>query len=115
MATLKFDTATLDASLGVLSDSFNKKVLDSFTPLARALKEEAENGVNALVDKALANCKKVQDIYNPCVDSYKGFFTDMREVNEIAEYLDKKAELGEIGTHDASFKNEGIDSSEVVI
>lgn len=115
MAELKFDTAALDASLGVLSDTFNKRVLDSFVPLAKALRDEADLGGNPLVEKAFAACKKVQDIYNPCVESYKGFLADMRAINEIAEYLDKRAELGDVGSHDASFQSQNIDSSAVVI
>ena len=44
-----------------------------------------------------------------------GFFKDCNEVAIIAEYLEKKADIGAVKSHDTSFKNQGIDSADVVM
>lgn len=48
-------------------------------------------------------------------DSVDGFLKDCTEVAAIAEYLEKQADIGAVKTRDTSFKNQGIDSSEVVM
>ena len=110
---LNLSKEKLDNSVGALRKAFNDEVLEACTQLATTLKTEAENGGNELVKQALDNCLKVQNAYNPCVESMKGFLKDMTEVSEIAEYLEKQASIGDVASHDTSFSNQGISADEV--
>ena len=108
---MELNKVTLDSTIGEIKRSFNDGVLDAFGEVAAALKAEAANGGNALIDQ----CKKTQDMYNTCLGSVDGFLKDCTEVAAIAEYLEKQADIGAVKTRDTSFKNQGIDSSEVVM
>lgn len=110
---LNLSKEKLDGSIGALHRSFNDQVLESFAGLAIVLKEEADNGGNELVQQALDNCLKVQNAYNPCVESMKGFFKDMSEVAEVAEYLEKQASIGDVKSRETTFQNQGISADEV--
>ena len=107
---MELNKVTLDSTIGEIKRSFNDGVLDAFGEVAAALKAEAANG-----GKALEQCKKTQDMYNTCLGSVDGFLKDCTEVAAIAEYLEKQADIGAVKTRDTSFKNQGIDSSEVVM
>ena len=112
---MELNKVTLASTIGEIKRSFNDGVLDAFGEVAAALKAEAANGGNALIDQALEQCKKTQDMYNTCLGSVDGFLKDCTEVAAIAEYLEKQADIGAVKTRDTSFKNQGIDSSEVVM
>lgn len=107
---MKLNQEQIRESIGRLKKAFNGDVIEVFNDLAVVLKEEKQNGDNSVVDQAYEQCKKVQNIYNPCVESMAGFFRDAEGVAEIAEYLEKQADMGEVGSHDASFANQGIDA-----
>ena len=112
---IQLDKEKLDGSIGLLTSAFNGNVLESFASLAQVLKEEQASVNNEVVNQAYEQCKKVQGIYNDCLESLKGFFQDVNEVIDIAEYLEKQADMGSVGSHDATFANQGIDASEVRI
>lgn len=112
---MELNQVTLESTIGEIKKRFNDDTLAAFEGLAVALKGEAANGGNALVDQALEQCKKVQTMYNTCLNSVNGFFKDCNEVAIIAEYLEKKADIGAVKSHDTSFKNQGIDSADVVM
>ena len=64
---MELNKVTLDSTIGEIKRSFNDGVLDAFGEVAAALKAEAANGGNALIDQALEQCKKTQDMYNTCL------------------------------------------------
>ena len=109
---MSVDTAKLDESIGIISDCFNNKILDTFAELASVIKAEKENGDNAIMDQAYEQCKKTQEVYNPCVASVEGFFKDVNETIEVADYLEKRANMGSVGSHDASFSSENLDAAD---
>lgn len=111
---LKLDQSTIDNSIGSFAKAFNDTILDDFASLAAMLKDEEASGGNALVTQALENCRKFQAQYNICLDSFRGFYKDAQNVAEIAEYV-KKVSMGEVGSHDTSFENQGIDAADVYI
>lgn len=112
---LNLSKEKLDDSVGVLTRVTNEDFLAAFTDLAKVLKEEQANGGNAVIDQALENCTKFQNTYNPYVESTRGLLKDIREVAEVADYLEKQANIGSVGTHDATFKNAGISADEARI
>lgn len=109
---LKLDQAAVENSIGSYQKAFNQDVLEVFTGLAGVLKEEAANGGNALVEQALEACRKYQEQYNVCLDSFRGFVKDAQGVAEIAEYV-QKVSMGEMSNHDTSFANQGINADDV--
>lgn len=111
---VKLNVERLDGSIGLLQKVFNQDVLESFTKLAMILKAERENnGGNAVIEQAYQACVKTQNIYNPCVDSYKGFFKDLSEVGEIATYLESQANIGDVRSASAEFNNQKISAEDV--
>ena len=112
---LNLSKEKLDDSIGVLTRVTNEDFLGVFSDLAKVLKDEQANGGNAVIDQALENCTKFQNMYNPYVESTRGLLKDIREVSEIAEYLEKQASIGSVGTHDATFKSSGINADEARI
>lgn len=112
---LSLSKEALDNSVGVLQRVTNEAFLEHFGTIAKTLKGEADNGGNAVVTQALDNCLKFQNIYNPFVDSMRGLLSDMNAVSEVQEYLEKQANIGAVGSHDATFQNQGIDADSVRI
>lgn len=111
---LKLDQATVTEVLSAFQKTFNSDVIDVFTGLAGVLKEEEASGGNNVVTQAYEACKKFQTQYNICLESFKGFLKDGEAVAEIADYV-KKVSMGEVGNHDTSFGNAGIDKDAVLM
>lgn len=109
---MSVDTSKLDESIGIISDCFNDKILETFAGLASVIKAEMENGDNAVMEQAYEQCKKTQEVYNPCIESVKGFFKDVNETIEVADYLEKRANMGSVGSHDAAFTTENLDAAD---
>lgn len=113
---LNIEKSELDESIGSLTKAVNEDVLDQFAGLAVLLKEERENAGNAVVDQAFDACIKFQNIYNGAVESLQsGFLKDATEIAEIAEYLEKQANMGDVGSHDATFSGQAINAEDVRI
>lgn len=112
---LQLNKEKLDGSVGVLRKVTNDDFLAVFTDLAKDLKGEQAAGGNAVVDQALENCLAFQNVYNPFVESTKGLLKDITEISQVAEYLEKQANIGSVGSHDASFANQGIQAEDVRI
>lgn len=113
MSMLHLDQAAIDSTIGSYQKAFNQDVLSHFADLARVLKEEeaATNG-NAIVTQALDACRKFQDQYNACLDSFRGYVKDAMGVAEIAEFV-KKVDMGTMANRDTSFTNQGINADDV--
>ena len=114
MAQLNLDTSKIEESYGVIQDTVNKGVIDVVNELAAALLPEA--GTNTLVDELIGLCKKTQEQYNTeFFPSVKELLKDFEETFNIAEYLAKKASVGEIAKQDVGYKTSGIDAASVVM
>lgn len=109
MAQLNLNKERLDASIGVIQKSANEGILEVFQELANVLKEE--HGNNEVAAQAYEACRKFQELYNPYVPGVRAVMEAFRSVEEIAEYLDKQINLGEVATRDTSFKVDPIDAA----
>ena len=112
---MQIETSKLDDSIVLIMKSFNENVLETFRNIAQVIKEERDNGDNAVMDQAYDQCKKTLGVYNPCVESTRKFVEDVKATMDVAEYLEKMADMESAGSHDASFATQNLDSSSVVI
>lgn len=111
---LKLDQEVVNSTVGSYQKVFNDDVLEVFSGLAAALREEESNGGNAIITQTLESCRKFQGQYNTCLESFSKFVEDAKGVEAIAEYV-KKASMGDVASRDTSFENQHINPDDVVM
>lgn len=109
MAQLNLSKERLDASINLIRKSANEGVLSSFEGISHVLHEEHEG--NEVAAQAYEACRNFQEIYNVYVPSVREILEAFRSVKEIAEYLDKEINIGEVAKRDTSFKVDPIDAA----
>lgn len=105
----------ISETFGVIQKACNTSVMDSMNALAAVMLPM--QGESAIVDEAIANCKKVQGLYNDggFVDSLRKLLNDFTELDAIREYMEKKASVGNIESVDTGFNSGNIDASAVTM
>lgn len=105
---LALNKEQLDASIGALKATTNENILAHFEVIANILKDE--RGQNAITDQVFDACRKFQEQYNNYVPGVHKLIEEFGSVIDIAEYLEKSADMGTVGSHDTGFVTEGIDA-----
>lgn len=93
MAMLNLDQEKLESSLGIITKSFSNDFIESTVGLGQTLGNAEDNQLN---QQALENWKKVQAIYNEVVPVVTGYMEETKKVYDVAEYLDKKFDAGQV-------------------
>lgn len=110
---LKLDSEKFNNSIGALKAASNDQIVESMTRVAQTLKNTGDS--NPLVEQALEACKKFQNQYNVTLAGIDGFIKETRKMYDIAEHMEKRANVGEVSSRDTAFDNQQIDSSSVLI
>ncbi|WP_304427879.1 hypothetical protein [uncultured Clostridium sp.] len=111
MANLKLDKEKLEGSIGLLKKSYNTDFIESTVDLGRALANAEDNELNA---QALENWKKVQRYYNEANVIVEKFFNETKKVYDVAEYLDKGFDAGEVSSVSMDEETGNIDVSLII-
>lgn len=110
----QLDQKEFDDSYGVISKTANTDVIAAVNDLAAVLVPEA--GSNALVDELIDACKGVQTVYNDeFLPSVKSLLDDFQAAFDIAEFIQKKATVGEVSKQSVGYKTDKIDPDSVII
>lgn len=114
MAVLvKLEKEKLENSIGVLSKSFNEDVLEKVGHVAGVLKNIGDS--NPLVEQTMVACKKFQGQYNTTLEGVSSFLEETAKVFDIAEFMEKRATVGEVGSRDTGFSTEKINPDKVMV
>lgn len=101
MALMKLDAGKFQESIGSIKQVVNTEILETMQLVAQALQNTGDT--NKIVDDQLENCKKFQTHYNTTLDGVKSFMGELGKVYDIAEFMDKKANIGEVKSRDTGF------------
>lgn len=113
MAEYNLSKETIDESIGNLVKCINSDVMESCDELAAILMPE--RGKNEITDQVIAGCKTMQTVYNEYITSAQTAIDTAKGVAEIAEYLEKRADMGTVASASVDFKSEAVDPASVVV
>lgn len=112
MANLKLDKEKLEGSLGLITKTFSTEFIESTVELGRTLSNAEDNQLNA---QALESWKKVQTYYNEAREIVSKYMEETKKVYDVAEYLDKSFDAGEVSSVSMDEETGSIDASLIIM
>lgn len=91
---IKLDKAVLDESVGALKKGFNEEVLNQMQQVASMI-NSMEDG-SSVVQQAKENLAKMQKAYNTVLPQTEVFLAEIGKTYDIAEYMESKANIGDV-------------------
>lgn len=108
---LKLNKERFDASYGAMETAMNKNVLELMQQIGRALsQDDSENKAKSDLEAA---CREYQRQYNELLPGVQGVLDNLKASCDIAEFLEKKVDIGGVSKRDTDFKAEKIEMSAV--
>ena len=109
MALVKLDAEKLQNSVGVLKTTVNTEMLEDMIKVASTLQNTGDT--NKQVEQQLENCKKFQAQYITTLKGVNDYIGELGKVYDIAEFMDKKANVGDVSSRDTGFNTNKVDNS----
>mgnify|MGYP001579893197 CR=1 FL=1 len=103
----------LEETVVALPKYFNTKILEDVGQVVRVLSSPV--GDNPIIDQTKELGKKYQAQYNEALACVKKVIEVFKETSNAADYLEHKANIGDITARDTSFKTESVDSSQFMV
>lgn len=101
MALMKLNAGKFQESIGAIKQVVNTEILEVMQSVAQALQNTGDT--NRIVTDQLDNCKKFQTHYNTTLEGVEAFMGELGKVYDIAEFMDKKANIGEVKSRNTGF------------
>lgn len=114
MGTMKLNAEEFSGTYAVINKASNTAIVNAMQDIASVLKPH--EGDNEVISQAYANCRKLADSYNNgFYESLVGIKKTYDELFDLSEYMDKKANVGDVSSADTSFESGKLDASKVMV
>ena len=110
---IKLSQEELENTVVALPRYFNQQILEDVGKVVKVLSSPV--GDNPIIEQTKELGKKYQAQYNQALESVKKVIEVFKETSNATEYLEHKANIGDITARDTSFKTETVDSSQFML
>lgn len=114
MGTIKLDAEEFSNTYAAINKASNTDVLDAMKALSAVLK--TQEGESEIADQAMDACRSLADSYNNgFYESLVGLKKTFGELFDMAEWMQRNANIGGVSKTDTAFNAGKIDASKVMV
>lgn len=113
MANFNLDPRKIEEAIGPLMKVANGAIIDAIDSAAGVLRPM--EGENEIVDDAIAKSKAMQENYNSgFLSTLNAALEESHKFNEIAEFMEKKASLGDVSNASTEVATGSLDPDALI-